>query len=305
MFFRNISLFRFPPSVSKRLKNLEIDLETRRLRPCGPQELATHGFVSPYGRDSTVLMHREGRFSLVALGGEERVLPDVVVRETVAQKLVEHAAKHGRRSGGRERKRLKEDVISELLPRAFIRPSRLMAYLDAEDGWLIVDTASRKAAERMVGQLREALGRFPATPAASKESPRTVMTSWLGHGKIPDDLDLGDECELRDPAEAGAIARCRRQDLESDEVRGHLKSGKQVFQLGLGFDDRLELVLGEDLVIRKLRFLDGVQEGLDAGDAPSAEDELAAQFALMTLEHQRLLSRMNQWFGLVRPGDRD
>ena len=68
-------------------------------------------------------------------------------------------------------------------------------------------------------------------------------------------LVLGDECELRDPAEAGAVVRCRRQDLESDEVREHLKSGKQVFQLGLEYDERVSFVLGEDLTVRKLRFV--------------------------------------------------
>ena len=102
-------------------------------------------------------------------------------------------------------------------------------------------------------QVREALGRFPATPMAPEESPRVLMTDWLMGGKLPDGLALGDECELRDPAEAGAVVRCRRQDLESDEVREHLKSGKQVFQLGLVFDDRMSFVLGEDFVVRKLQ----------------------------------------------------
>ncbi|MGA8277694.1 MAG: recombination-associated protein RdgC [Rhodanobacteraceae bacterium] len=305
MLFRNISLFRFPASVSKRLRNLADDLDSRRLRACGPLELATHGFVSPYGRDSDVLTHQSGRYTLIALGGEERLLPGAVIRETLAQRLAERATKNPRRPASRERKRLKEEVISELLPHAFIVPTRLMAYVDTEDGWLVVDSASRSAAERMVHQLREALGRFPATPAASRESPRTLMTTWLIHGKLPDNLTLGDECELRDPAESGAIVRCRRQDLESEEVREHLRSGKQVFQLSLCFDDRVELVLGEDLTIRKLGFLDIVQDQLDADNVESAQDDVAARFELMTREQEQLLAGLDEWFGLPRPDDRD
>jgi recombination associated protein RdgC len=305
MFFRNLSLFRFSESTSKSLKKLGKDLESQRLRECGPLELATRGFVSPFGRDSEELMHQIGAFSLITIGTEERLLPSVVVHEALAEKLARITEKERRRIGGKERKRLKEEVISELLPRAFIRPSRLSAYLDAEQGWFVVDSSSRKAAEDAVSEVREALGRFPATPMAPEESPRTLMTDWLIGGKLPQGLVLGEECELRDPAEAGAIVRCRRQDLESDEVREHLKSGKQAFQLGLVFDDRISFVLGEDLVVRKLRFMDVVLDQLGEDSAESARAELDAGFALMTLELKNLFGHLEEWFGLPRPGDRD
>ena len=305
MFFRHLSLFRFPASTSKSLKKLESNLAAQRLRACGPLELATHGFVSPYGRDDEDLLHQIGAFSLLTIGAEERLLPAIVVSEALAERLGKIAAKEARRVGAKERKRLKEEVISELLPRAFIRPSRMSAYLDGEEGWFVIDSASRKAAEEAVSQVREALGRFPAVPMAPEESPRALMTDWLIGGKLPQGLVLGEECELRDPAEAGAIVRCRRQDLESDEVREHLKSGKQVFQLGLEFDGRMAFVLGEDLVIRKLRFLDVVLDELGEDDAESARAELDASFALMTLELRNLLGRLAEWFGLHRPEDRD
>ncbi|MEO7430746.1 MAG: recombination-associated protein RdgC [Dokdonella sp.] len=304
-FFRNLSLFRFPESVSKSLNTLDKELESKRLRECGPMELATRGFVSPFGRDSEDLVHQIGAFSLVSIGSEERLLPSVVVNEELADKLSKITEKEGRRIGGKERKRLKEEVISELLPRAFIRPSRLSAYLDSERGWFVVDSASRKSAEDAVTEVREALGRFPATPMAPEESPRNLMTDWLVGGKLPEGLVLGEEVELRDPAEAGAIVRCRRQDLESDEVREHLKSGKQVFQLGLVFEDRMSFVLGEDLVVRKLRFLDVVLDQMGEDTAESARAELDASFALMTLELRTLFERLEQWFGLPRPGERD
>jgi recombination associated protein RdgC len=305
MFFRNLTLFRFPAGTGRVLKKLDQHLESHRLRECGPLELATQGFVSPYGRDNEALLHQVGVFSLVTIGAEERLLPSVVVNEALAERVREIAEKNGRRVGGKERKRLREEVISELLPRAFVRPSRRSAYLDAEQGWLVVDTASRKAAEDAVGRLREALGRFPATPMAPEESPRALMTQWLIDGKLPKGLALGEECELRDPAEAGAVVRCRRQDLESDEVKEHLKSGKQAFQLALVFDDRMSFVLGEDLVVHKLKFLDIVLDELGEDTPESAQAELDASFALMTLELKNLFEHLETWFGLPRPGERD
>ncbi|HEY0179898.1 MAG TPA: recombination-associated protein RdgC [Dokdonella sp.] len=303
MFFRNLTLFRFPASTGKSLTELENLLDRQRLRDCGPLELATRGFVSPFGRDSEELVHRLGEYALLTVGAEERLLPSVVVNEALAERVAKLAESEGRRVGGRERKRLKEEVISELMPRAFIRPSRRSAYLDGDRGWLVVDSASRKAAEDVVSQVREALGRFPATPMAPKESPRALMTQWLISGKLPGGLTLDDECELRDPAEAGAVVRCRRQDLESDEVREHLKAGKQVYQLGLVYDERMRFVLGEDLVLRKLRFLDLVLDELDEDSMESARAELDARFALMTAELRHLFERLDQWFGLPRPGE--
>ena len=194
-------------------------------------------------------------------------------------------------------------MITDLLPRAFVRSSKQFAYLDLPRGWIVIDTSSRKNAEEAVTQVREAVGRFPATPLAPEESPRALLTAWLTTGDLPPNLVLGDECELRDPAEAGAIVRCRRQDLELDEVKEHLKSGKQVFQLGLEFDERISFVLGEDLVIRKLRFLDIVLDEIDESSMESSRAELDATFTLMTLEIRRLLVALESWFKITRPTD--
>jgi recombination associated protein RdgC len=300
MFFRNLTLFRFSSPVAETLAGLEASLAAHALRPCGPLESVTRGFVSPFGPESEVLTHTIRHATLFTLGAEEKLLPSSVVNAELATRLRQSAEKRGRPVGGRERKRLKAEVLDTLLPRAFVRPSRLNAYVDTKNGWLVLDTASRKAAENALTALRQALGSFPALPLAPAETPRALMTGWLTHGKLPKGLEFADECELRDPA-GGAVVRCRRQELESTEVREHLKRGKQVFQLGLTYDGRIGLVLGEDLAVRKLRFLDVVQDTLENSGGESAADELDARFALMGGELERLLHGLSEWFGLQRP----
>ena len=304
MWFRNLTLFRFSENTAKSLKALETKLDKHRLRPPGPIELATSGFVSPLGRDEEVLTHRVGDYVLVHMANEARLLPNSVVSDELSARLKKIAEKEQRRIGAKERKRLKDEILTDLLPRAFTKMSRTPCYVSLKTGWVALDTASRKSAEAGVTQLREALGSFPAVPMAAEESPRALMTDWLIRGKLPAGLVLGDECELRDPADTGATVRCRRQDLETDEVREHLKSGKQVFQLGLIFEDRIGFVLGEDLTVRKLRFLDQVQDELGETDRDSSVAELDAVFTLMTLELERLLQKLEQWFGLPRPSDK-
>jgi len=302
MFFRNLTLFRFSPSVAEDLKRLDEVLGDHRLRPCGPMEMGTRGFVPPVGRgDDAAMTHAVNACTLITVGSEEKLLPAAVVNDELQRKVQKIAEEEGRKVGGRERKRIKEDLLTELLPRAFVRSSRMSAYVDRKNGWLVLDTASRKNAENALTQVREALGSFPAVPLAPEEGPRVLMTDWLASGNLPGGLALGDECELRDPATAtGAIARCRRQDLDADEVKEHLRNGKQVFQLGLLFDDRISFVLGEDLVVRKLKFLDAVLD--EMGDSQQdAAAEMDARFALLTLELERLLGKLEEWFGLPRP----
>jgi recombination associated protein RdgC len=304
MFFRNLTLFRFSPAVAEDLNRLDEVLGEHRLRPCGPLEMGTKGFVPPVGRgEEAAMTHAVKACTLVTVGSEDKLLPSAVVNDELQRKVQKIAEEEGRKVGGRERKRIKEDLLTELLPRAFVRSSRMSAYVDKRHGWLVLDTSSRKSAENALTQMREALGSFPAVPLAPEEGPRVLMTDWLATGNLPGGLALGDECELRDPATAtGAIARCRRQDLESEEVKEHLRNGKQVFQLGLTFDEHISFVLGEDLIVRKMKFLDAVLD--EMGDSQQdAAAEMDARFALLTLELERLLGKLEEWFGLPRPAD--
>jgi recombination associated protein RdgC len=268
------------------------------LKPVGPLELSSRGFVSPFGRGEEQLSHRVGDCVLLTLGGEDKLLPSAVVNEALAAKLDAVREREGRVPGGRERKRLKDEVLTDLLPRAFARPLRVNGYIDLGLGWLVVDTSSKKTAEAFVTALREALGSFPALPVNAESSPRALLTSWISGEAMPAGFELGDECELRDPVEAGAIVKCKNQELESDEVREHLKAGKQGFLLALTFEERLSLVIGEDIVVRKLKFLEAATEPLEKDNRDSLRAEIDATFAVMSGELKRLLGRLTEEFSL-------
>jgi recombination associated protein RdgC len=288
MFFRNLTLFRFPSSLD--FTDLESQLDAHRLKPVGPLEMSSRGFVSPFGRDGEALSHRIGDAIWLTVGGEDRLLPGAVVNDMLAQRLADMEQKEGRKPGGRARKRLKEDLVHELLPRAFVRPSRTDALLDLEHGLCIVDTSSRKSAEGVVGEIRHALGSFPALPLNAEVAPRAVLTGWIAGEALPDGLSLGDECELKDAADRGAVVKCQRHDLACDEIGKHLEAGKQVTRLALNLDDHVSFVLGEDLVLRKFKLLDGAVDQLESSERDDIRAELDARFALMAAEAKRLFS---------------
>jgi recombination associated protein RdgC len=300
MLFRNLTLFRFPTSLRATLETLGEHLPNAALKPVGPLELSSRGFVSPFGRGDQSLSHWVGDCMLLTLGGEDKLLPSAVVNEALAQKLEAVREREGRNPGGRERKRLKDEVLTDLLPRAFARPMRVNGYLDLGLGWLVVDTSSKKTAEAFVTAIREALGSFPALPVNAESSPRALLTAWVAGEAMAKGFALGDDCELRDPVDAGAVVRCRRQELDSDEVRGHLEAGKQGFQLALTFEERLAFTIGEDIVVRKLRFLETATEALERNERDSLRAEIDATFALMSGELKRLLVRLEEEFALSK-----
>jgi len=64
-------------------------------------------------------------------------------------------------------------------------------------------------------------------------------------------------------------------------------------------EDHLSFVLGDDLIVRKLRFLDGAVEQLQHGDEDGRRAELDARFALQIAEVGRLYDLVREHFRLT------
>ena len=286
MFFRNLTLFRFPTSLD--LSDLETQLAECALKPVGPLELSSRGFVPPFGQHGDALSHGIHDALWLTVGGEDKLLPGAVVNDLLQKKLAAIEEKEGRKPGGRTRKRLKDELVTELLPRAFVRPVRSDALLDTTLGVIAIDTSSRKNAESVVSEIRRALGSFPALPVNAETAPRAILTGWIAGDALPDGLSLGDECELRDPSDSGAVVKIQRMELVGDEINKHLEAGKQVTRLALVLDDHVSFVLGEDLVVRKFKLLDGAVDQLESTERDDLRAELDARFALMSAEFSRL-----------------
>ena len=298
MFFRNLTLFRFPSSLD--VSDLESQLAECALKPVGPLELSSRGFITPLGQHGDQFCQRQDAALWLAIGGEDKLLPGAVVNDLLQKKLASIEEKEGRKPGGRTRKRLKDELITELLPRAFVRPVRTDALMDSQLGVIAVDTSSRKSGESVVSEVRRALGSFPALPLNAEVAPRAILTGWIAGDPMPDGLSLGDECELRDPTDTGAVVKIQRMELSGDEIRKHLEAGKQATRLALVLDDHVSFVIGEDLIVRKFKLLDGAVDQLEASDGDDIVAELNARFALMAGEFKRLFTVLEAAFKLSK-----
>jgi recombination associated protein RdgC len=185
---------------------------------------------------------------------------------------------------GKERRSLRDEIVFSLLPKAFARSSLQYAYISPRDNLLVVDASSAKRAEELLDDLREALGSLSVIPLAAKNLPIDIMTRWVDSGQPAQGFALGEECELRDNADISCVIRCKNQDLATAEIVNHLKTGMHVSKLALNWQERIECVLDEKLVLRRLRFSDLVQEQANEAEAEDVATQFDVDFSIMALE---------------------
>ncbi|MBM1195630.1 recombination-associated protein RdgC [Pseudomonas weihenstephanensis] len=281
MWFKNLLIYRLTQDLPFDAQVLETALATKLARACSSQELATYGFVAPFGKgEDAPLVHVSQDFLLIAARKEERILPGSVVRDALKEKVEEIEAEQMRKVYKKERDQLKDEIIQAFLPRAFIRRSATFAAIAPKQGLILVNAASPKRAEDLLSTLREVVGSLPVRPLAVKVAPSATMTEWVKTQKAADNFFVLDECELRDTHEDGGIIRCKRQDLTSDEIQLHLSTGKVVTQLSLAWQDKLSFVLDDKLVVKRLKFEDLLQ---DEAEQNGGDDDLGQQDASFTL----------------------
>lgn len=297
MWFKNLALFRFSEPFKITEDELENQLATLSFRSCGSLELSTIGWVPPLQPGGDQLVHAANGFLMICAAKEEKVLPPAVVNEIVAERIAEIEEKQQRAVRRKERESLRDEVTFELLPRALSFSRRMYAYIDPKGGWLVVDSGSSGATDEFTTLLRRSLGSLPITPPKTRENPASVLTRWLSEKNSPPDIMLENECELRASDQEKNIVRCKGQDLFSTEIEAHLDAGKECVKMALTWGERFTFTVDEDLNIKRLRFLDLIQEQAEEIDSGGKTDMFDAHFAIMSLELAGFLPRFLELFG--------
>ncbi len=304
MWFKNLQVYRLSGQFTTTPENLEARLQEDVFSGCRKMEMAAAGWAPPLGRHGRQLVHAANGYIMVCLRKEEKLIPAGVVRQLLDDKVAEVEAGESRDVYRREKMRMKEEIMVDLLPRALSRISDLFAYIDTHNSLLIVDSASAGKAEVLVSQLRSTLGRLPATPLQSVNSLSGCMTRWLNGEQLPPGFELGDDCELKHPDPDGGVITCKHQDLGAAEVRNHIRGGKRAVKLAMQWRERLSFVLHEDLSIKRLRFEDVVREVEQGTDADDPASRFDLDFSLLALELTEFLPQLLQAVGgEAKPGD--
>ena len=295
MWFKQLTIYPLNKDKLPDLEMLANKLQEAAFKPCMGLDWDSIGFSSPVSFSPEMVFPAQNTWR-IALKKEEKVLPAAVVRDILDEKIIEIREIEGRNVGRKEKIELKENITDDLLPRAFTKSSKTEAIIDSQYGFLLINQANSNRAEMLLTKLRDALGGLEAKLPRTQQSPGSLMTEWLLQSSAAGHFELDSDCELKGLGDAAPVVRISHQDLTAEEVVNLVKNGKIVTQLGLCWQDRVRFVLTQDFTLKRIQFLDVVQEEA-AGQGDDMQSITFASQILMAEALGELLSELVHHLG--------
>lgn len=292
-FFKNAIVYRLtdPMGLMTRLPTLEENLKQFQFTPCGSQDMARTGWVPATEQHQTLVHQANGQF-LLTIQKQEKIIPGPVIKQELNARISKLETEQGRRLKKTEKDALKDEVLHSLLPRAFVKNSRTQLWIDIGNALTTVDAPSARKAEDALALLRKSLGSLPVVPLTIEKPVELTLTDWVRSGLVPAGFAMGDAAELQHILADGGVAKVKKQDLTSDEIKTHIEAGKVVTKLALDWQQRIDFTLSDSFMLSRLKFCDELR---DQNDDIDREDVLArfdADFTLMTGELAAMINQL-------------
>ncbi|CAI0865311.1 recombination-associated protein RdgC [Serratia ficaria] len=297
LWFKNLMVYRLSREVALNADEMEKQLSAFAFTPCGSQDMAKTGWVSPMGSHSDALTHSVNGQIVICARKEEKILPSPVIKQELQAKIERLEGEQHRKLKKTEKDALKDEVLHSLLPRAFSRFNQTFMWIDTVNDLIMVDAASAKRAEDTLALLRKSLGSLPVVPLTMESPIELTLTEWVRSGEMPAGFAIQDEAELKAILEEGGVIRCKKQNLISDEIAVHIEAGKLVTKLAVDWQERIQLMLSDDGSLKRLKFADTLREQNDDIDRDDFAQRFDADFILMTSELAALIKNTVEALG--------
>ncbi|AAP95360.1 recombination-associated protein RdgC [[Haemophilus] ducreyi] len=296
--FKNVMIYRLTNALQLASNELEPLLQQHRFIGCSQSEMSKFGWTAPLAKTEQLHFCHTKQFLLIS-HKEDKLLPANVIKAETEERIALLEEKENRKLKKTEKQAIKDDVIAMLLPRAFSKHQFTAIWLDLDAQLVYVDAASSKRAEASLALLRKTLGSLPVVPLSFVQLPAEVMTNWLAKGHTPNWLTLLEEAELKS-FETESVIRCKKQELESDEICYHLQAGKLVTKLAIEWENHFSCVLNNDATLTRLKFAGEIIEKNDDILKEDIAQRLDADFLLMTEELRLFTQKLIEEFGGIK-----
>ncbi|KZX83681.1 hypothetical protein A3715_31485, partial [Oleiphilus sp. HI0009] len=277
---------------------IEQQLKEKEFSECGAQEALKLGWTPAIGKKESPFIHVCDKFWMLRLTKQERILPSSVLNEEIALKCEEIEETQQRKVSRKEKSEIKEIVTQALLPLAFKKTTHIYGYICPSEGYLVVDSASAKQTDEFTSFLRNTIGSLPVRIPAVNCSPASTMTAWLTEDEdLPANFELNAESELISLGEDKASVKYKGLELDKDQIDHNKALGFQVKKQALVWDDKIAFILNDDLTLKRMKFLDVIQDKMDNTNAETKEEKFDASFSIMTMELDQLITEILNAFG--------
>lgn len=211
------------------------------------------GWVPPRGEEHGALLERVGDFVFARLAIETKTVPSSEVNKKLEELVDQIEEQTGRKPGKKERRDLKQDAITSLLPNAFPKRKDVAVMIDSINGYVVIDSASQSVTDIAISFLVRA--GLEVAMVQTNTSPNGFMAQHLVEDEVSySPFLVGRECELVSTGEDKAKVTFKNHHLLNQEIHDHLTQGKQVAKLAFTDERDTSFVLTETLRLKKLKF---------------------------------------------------
>lgn len=175
--FKNASVFNF--NFKHRLfSEFELEFRKQQYTPIGSSEIVSIGWVPPKS-DGNLLHTVSPHLHTMRLAIEKRTIPSSVINRELEKKCVEFFVENGFRMGRVAKKNLKEDVIAELIPRAFPVLKLVNIIINLKTKMLIIDTASSTVVDDVIKYILKATSDVEISSVPFERRPSENFGVWV------------------------------------------------------------------------------------------------------------------------------
>jgi recombination associated protein RdgC len=291
MFPKNIIIYRVNRDIKFDPATLEQQLDEFKLTPCGSQDKQKFGWVSALPACG-MFTHVSGGHILIRAGKQEKILPASCIMKLVNERVAVMEAEEGRPLRKAEKDDIRDDIVMDKLPTAFIKETFTNVFIFPVDGLIVVDTSTHKKAEDTLALLRKSMGSLPCIPLIPQIAVETTLTEWVKTGDVPSGYEIGNAADMKSILDDGGTVKLKNNELTSDAVHQHIEEDKMVIALELSWQDRISFVLKENMQLSRVNFGDVITDQNEDIPREEVHARMDADFALAAGEMLALINSL-------------
>ena len=297
IFFKNAIVYELNNDSLFKKDTIEKAIKSHLFTPCDSFDTTKTGWVSPYNdnNQNDLIVDMQGHL-LLRIKKETKILPAPVIKQALLEKINKQENLLNRKLAKCEKAAYKDEVMLDLIPRAFSKYNYYWLWIDTENKRIVIDCSSFKQAEDILALLRKELGALALTPLSMDKPLEQIMTAWVKEKLSFPPFTLGDQAELKDPLEGNGIINCKNQEITSDEMSTHFDSGKWITKLKISDTRGVSFIVNSDLTFKQIKFDSIILDENEDISSDETDKRLEAEFFLMSKTLSNLINDLKPVF---------
>ncbi len=290
MFYKKVCFYPLGRDLNEAV--LTAVAQSKPAADCTALQLESIGYV-PIAKDGPWALTANGCTQIV-MQISTRMLPGYAVRDALEKRLDDIERREQRTVRGKEKLRLKEAVVFELLPRTLQKKQRIRVYVDHVEKMLCIEGSTAQA-EVFITSLMARLmdiGQPPAGVTHLLNGSASPLGVWAD-GTLPDGFILGDSIKLKGKGESTAVTY-KNDDLDAKDVQERIAQ-MDVVELALETED-FTFVMDSKGALKQLAFSDLIREERAYCETDSELTRLDADLAIQSAALRRLFISLSREF---------